>query len=155
MQLVRLVLLATLACLNLTSCASQLKADVASGVVLASDDQYYVVRRFGDEHGVGELIRDSLRRRGRAAECGEETEMPDGTDILVRYQDEWQWDLSWFLLSLEVRFLDPVTAAVMASATNQRSSLARKPKEVMVEESLEAIFEKNSSDAPVSKGPNP
>lgn len=150
MRVESLVLLAALAGVPLAGCASQLKANVASGVVLNEDDRYYVVRRFGDERGVGELIRDSLRRRGRTAELGEETDMPDETDVVVRYQDEWQWDMTWFLLSLDVRFLDPVTASVLASATNQRSSLVRKPKETMVEQALDALFEKNSASAPES-----
>jgi hypothetical protein len=58
----------------------------------------------------------------------------------VIYDDKWHWDITMYLLSLDLRVLDPNTRSLVAKATTYRPSLQRRSPKTMARETLQALF---------------
>jgi hypothetical protein len=65
---------------------------------------------------------------------------PRDIDAVVTYQDKWMWDITMYMLQLDVQVRDPGSQVVMASATSYRPSLQRVAPDKMVEEVVNEIF---------------
>lgn len=128
--------------LVLTACAS---ADVGSYVVpgesLAESGSYYIVFAADDDRALHELLREGMVARDLDASSGFADRMPEDTTYLVEYGSQWQWDVTWYLLHLNVRVYEPGTRLLIASAHSRRSSLVRKPPEEVVAEALNVLFD--------------
>ncbi|GHB96236.1 hypothetical protein [Cerasicoccus arenae] len=123
-----------------TGCAGQ-KSQVASNAVFQDQDIYYVERLPADERGVNNLIVDNLRQRGFQAKSGPQNEAPAEADYILAYEDNWMWDMTMYMLKLEIKIRNR-TGSTIASGESYRPSLQRKPPEFMVDETLDEIFAK-------------
>ena len=112
---------------------------------LAAESAFYVVRHAKDDRDIAAMIAGSLRSMGHNASSGTVATLPDVVDILVTYEDRWYWDMATYMLSIEIKFRDPQTEAVLASGKSMRTSLARKSPEYMTNEVLREIFSKVGS----------
>jgi hypothetical protein len=124
-----------------TGCASSLTADKDPSVQLSKMDNIYVVRQPNDNRGVEKLIANHLNTLGKNATHGSNAEAPENTDAVVTYTDKWWWDITTYMLELNVELRDPRTNYVLARGHSYRTSLVRKSPEGMVEEVLGKIFE--------------
>ena len=61
-------------------------------------------------------------------------------DGVVTYQDRWMWDITMYMIRLNVQVRDGKSGAILANAEAMRPSLQRKSPEGMVEEVLGALF---------------
>jgi hypothetical protein len=61
-------------------------------------------------------------------------------DAIITYQDRWMWDITMYMIQLDVQVRDGQTRAVLANGRSFRPSLQRKSPEGMVEEVLLDIF---------------
>jgi hypothetical protein len=127
------VLLLTVGCAKLT-------ASVPAGTDLAKLKSFYVVRHEADGRGVNELIRDDLTARGMTATTGPESARPTTVDTIVTYEDRWMWDITMYMLSLNISFRDGTSNALLASGQSYRPSLERKEPSYVVKEVLDEIF---------------
>ena len=91
-----------------------------------------------DERNVDKLIADNLRARGFKVSTGKEPAGP--VDAVVTYVDKWMWDITMYMIQLDVQVRDPGSQVVMASATSYRPSLQRVAPDKMVEEVVNEIF---------------
>ncbi|MBC8040014.1 MAG: hypothetical protein H7Y06_05685 [Opitutaceae bacterium] len=138
-----LLLLASVLVLGLTSgCVSKLHSDVAPGANLASVQKIHVVHLPADERRVDRLIADRLAVMGRVATFGEKSEMPVDTQAIITYQDKWMWDITMYMIELNVQVRDPKSEIALATGHSLRTSLVRKSPPSMVEEVLTDIFSK-------------
>ena len=126
----------------LGGCVSKRHAMVVPGTDLASIKNYYVVTPWGDKNSVNNLICADLKSRQLQATTGLATQAPPDAQMLVTYQDKWCWDMSTYLLQLDIQFRKPATDVPMAAGTSLRTSLARKSASAMVKEVLDEIFSK-------------
>lgn len=129
------------ACFIFTGCATATVGGyVVPGAKLPNPGTYYVVFDPSDDRATHELIRTSLEQRGLDAKSGFADRMPNGVDVVVRYGSRWQWDITWYLLELDVRFYEPESSLLIASANSLRTSLARKSPDDVVAEVLNQLF---------------
>jgi hypothetical protein len=101
-----------------------------------------VVRLDADKRGIEKLISDRLNVMGYKATAGEKTAVPDDAEAIVTYQDKWMWDITMYMIELNVQVRQPKTDIAMATGHSLRTSLARKSPPEMVEEVLTDLFKK-------------
>lgn len=115
-------------------------ATVSPGANLASIQKIHVVKLPADGRGIDQVIADQLNAMGYATSRGSESNAPAGTDALLTYQDKWMWDITMYMLELNVQLRDPKTSMALATAKSYRPSLQRKSPPEMAKEVLTEIF---------------
>jgi hypothetical protein len=135
------VLLVVAAVGLLSGCATaQLNSDVAKGADLQAVKKVYVEHLPKDERGVEKLIADRLNVMGKQATSGEKGAAPADADAIVTYQDKWMWDITMYMIELNVQVRNPKTEIALATGHSLRTSLVRKSPTEMVAEVLNDIF---------------
>lgn len=123
-----------------TACVSNLEAKRVPGADLSQLKTFYVQKLPADGRGVERMIADRLNLMGFHASYGV-SEVPETTvDAVVTYQDKWMWDITMYMLQLDVQIRDPQTKLLLVNGQAMRSSLIRKTPDGMVEEVLTEIF---------------
>ncbi len=140
-------ILAAVGLLGMCSCAS-IKTERTPGESLSGKKTFYVERLEGEESGLHRVIADELSLLGFAASAGEKGQGPQKVDALVTYWDKWFWDITPYLLQLDIRVIDPKTRNLIAKGTSYRPSMQRRSPKEMAKETLNAIFEKSEKAAP-------
>lgn len=124
----------------LSGCVTQLNSDVSPEAKLQDLKTIYVVHLPQDGRGVDKLIADRLAVMGKQATSGERSAMPEDVDAIVTYQDKWMWDITMYMIELNVQVRRPKNEIALATGHSLRTSLARKSPAQMVEEVLNDIF---------------
>ena len=114
----------------------------APGTDLGTLKTFYVSKLPADGRGVERLIAARLNMMGYKATSGPSEKPPGPVDAIVTYQDKWMWDITMYMVQLDVQVRDPQTDMVLASGRSWRPSLQRKTPEGMVQEVLENVFKK-------------
>lgn len=138
------LLLLTLAGLLLGSgCAvNEQRAALVPGASFGKQEKYFVAKLPADERGIDRMIAENLQLRGVTVAYGSEATLPADYEILVSYQDKWMWDMTMYMLQLNIQIKDARTGSLLASGESKRTSLVRKSPEFMVDEVLDEIFAK-------------
>ena len=121
------------------------------GADLSTVKSVYVVRLASDGRNVNRMIADALVARGLSATTGDSLKAPDGVDAVITYQDKWMWDITMYMIQLDIQFRKPVSEIPIATGSSMRTSLARKSAEEMVKEVLDQIFAKGSQKSASSR----
>jgi len=101
---------------------------------------FYVVRVPADTRGVEKLIAKRLETLGYQSTSGDAPTPASRVDAIVTYEDRWMWDITMYMIKLDIQIHDGATGAVLANGEVMRPSLQRKSPEGMVEETLGVIF---------------
>jgi len=125
------------ACLG--GCAS-LNASKAPDADLKKLKSFYVQRLPEDKRGIEKLIATRLTTMGYPSSSGDAETPPSQVDAIVTYQDRWMWDITMYMIRLDVQVRDGEHRNVLATGQTMRPSLQRKSPEGMVEEVLTEIF---------------
>jgi hypothetical protein len=126
-----------------SGCATtQLNSDVTPGVKLAELKKIYVVKQPDDDRNLAKLIADRLTVMGHQATSGDKSGIPPDADAFVTYQDRWMWDITMYMIELNVQVRKPQSEISLASGHSFRTSLARKSPPEMIDEVLTDIFKK-------------
>jgi hypothetical protein len=136
---IRSLLAAFVVAFVLTGCAS-MKATKEPGADLSRLKTFYVQRLPADQRGIERLISERLNAMGYTSTSGMADGTPNDVDAVVTYQDRWMWDITMYMLQLDVQVREPGSQVAMASATSYRPSLQRVAPDKMVEEVLNEIF---------------
>ena len=121
-------------------CINQLNSNITPGTNTAAIKKIYVVHLPADGRGIDKLIADHLKAMGREATSGDQAVTPADVDAVITYQDKWQWDITMYMLQLDVQLRNPKTQMAMATAHAMHTSLTRKSPPEMVDEVLGQIF---------------
>ena len=70
---------------------------------------------------------------------------PSGVDANVTYQDRWHWDITMYMLQLDLQFRDGQTHMILATGQTMHTSLGRKTPQEMVEEVLTEILKEGKN----------
>jgi hypothetical protein len=127
------------AALMLGACAT-LDSARAPDANVKSLKSFYVTRAPEDERGIEKIIAARLSAMGYTATSGDAPQSPDRVDAVVTYQDRWMWDITMYMIKLDVQIHDGNSGAVLARAQAVRPSLQRKSPEGMVQEVLAELF---------------
>lgn len=122
-----------------SSCAiNRATATVSPDADLSKVKSFYVAKQPADTHGVDQIIRDNLTKRGLSARSDATTSPPP--DILITYVDKWMWDMTMYMLELTITVRNPQTNFPMATGNSFHTSFTRKTPDEMVDEVLGNIF---------------
>lgn len=123
-----------------TACVSNLQAKRVPGADLSQLRTFYVQKLAADGRGVERLIADRLNLMGFRATYGQAETPSAPVDAIVTYQDKWMWDITMYMLQLDIQIRDPQTRMLLANGQAMHTSLIRKTPEGMVEEVLTEVF---------------
>jgi hypothetical protein len=98
----------------------------------------YVKKHTLDRHGINQLICDRLNEMGIDASTG--GKQLDNIDTILTYTDHWRWDITMYMLSLDIKLSDPDTGFPLASGQVLHTSLTRRTPQAMVSEVLHNIL---------------
>ena len=105
----------------LVGCASSLKSNLTSGATFNELGKTYVVRFQPDRRHLNTIIADKLTLMGYPASSGEESKIPSDVDTLVTYKDNWQWDLTNYMIRINIQFRDGKTKNLIVSGESYRT----------------------------------
>jgi hypothetical protein len=125
--------------LLLTACATSNSAR-APDADMHKLKTFYVTRLPADERGIEKLISTRLNVMGYQCTSGDAQTPASPVDAIVTYQDRWMWDITMYMIKLDIQVHDGATGAVLANGEVTRPSLQRKSPEGMVEETLGVVF---------------
>lgn len=128
----------------LSGCVNIATSQVEPGANLTSLKTMYVKQVPADKRGVNELIADKLRTKGVKVKTGVD-EPTDTYDALVTYADKWMWDITMYMIELNIVIRDPKDQMPMASGRSKHGSLTRLSPQEMVDEVVDNIY-KNVGD---------
>lgn len=117
--------------------------NIMPGVDLSQYKSFFVVEEEDDQRKVSDEISYQLASMGYESAVGEESEILDSAEILVRYETEWHWDITTYLFALNIRFQDAASLLPLASGTSTHGSTNRKSTKDMAAEVLTNIFTGN------------
>jgi hypothetical protein len=126
--------------LLLAGCVNREGATLTPGAELSRLRSFHVVKLEADNRGIERLIAQELQARGYTAGSGTEAARPVDTDALVTYSDRWAWDITMYMLSLDITVRDGRTGFPMAVGSSLHTSLTRQSPTEMVREALGNIF---------------
>jgi hypothetical protein len=102
--------------LALVGCSSY-SARVEPGHDLTKYHEFFVKANFDDNHGIAGRIEGELRDRGFKATSGPLTMLPHSAQVIISYQDRWNWDFTNHLTGLTLRLSEARGDAPIAAAT--------------------------------------
>ena len=125
----------------LSSCATvDVGSYIASDADLSKSSVYYIVFASEDEQGLHELLRENMSSRGYNVASGFEDRIPENVDYVLRYGGQWQWDITWYLLNMDLKIYHAENQLLAASAHSLRTSLVRKSTDEVISEVLDQLF---------------
>jgi hypothetical protein len=133
-------ILLLLPCVLLCSCVVSLKTERAPGVSVTDKHVFYVERHPKEDWGLHQMLADEIAMLGYKASAGEPGGQPPSADAIVTYDDKWWWDLSPYMLELNLHVLDARTRSMIVKTRNYRTSLARRNPRTMAKETVRATF---------------
>jgi len=140
MQRLRLWLIVT-APGELASCSTQ-SVSHAPGAELGTFKTFYVQKLAADQRGIEQLFVKQLTAWGYTATSGAADRPATPVDAIVTYQDRWAWDITMYMIRLNVQIRDAQTGAIVASAESMRPSLERRDPPEMVKDVLQAALKR-------------
>jgi len=109
------------ASLLLSGCATHSRVVVNPGSQLVVKSAY-VVLHGGNSEDMDAHVQQELMAHGIQVKAG--PEMRDtGTDVVVRYTDNWRWDMSMYLRSLDIQVYNGASGTLLASGSWKNSAL--------------------------------
>ena len=127
-------------CLCLSACISDHSAYRVPGTDFDRDAVFFIVRNPQDERGLPNLIRAEMRDFGLVVSAGKEDKLPTDTGLVVRYAEQWYWDITWYLLEFRITVHQPTDDLLVASAHSYRTSLTRKSPSSVVAETMAQLL---------------
>jgi hypothetical protein len=126
---------------SISGCAKVvIKSDSDPNVDLTTLNTFYVQKFAPDKRGLEKIIANKLNELGFQATSGIGSIPPYSVDALVTYKDRWMWDITNYMLEINIEFRDPESNFMFASGKSYRTSLARKSPDGMIEEALRDLF---------------
>jgi hypothetical protein len=133
------LLIIILSSIILFGCSQQLQSTIPPGTNLKKISKFYVVHCNDEKRGLHKIISDELNSMGFSSTYGEKEDIPSDIDAIVTYVDNWQWDLTNYMVKITITFRKP-DGSLLATASSFRTSMVRKNPPEMIRETLNEIF---------------
>lgn len=149
----KLMTLMFVAMLVLSGCATRLNANVSPDQNMDRLGKIYVARFEPDKRGLNQIIAEELNKLGYHATYGETKDKPKSTNVVVTYSDKWMWDITMYMIAIDIQMFDVDKGIPIADVHNMRTSLARKSPRGMIREALYELLNKGTppEDSPRDK----
>ena len=99
------------------------------------------VKVLKDKRNLNYIIADKLSLLGHPATPLDSNEVPEDADVVITYVDNWQWDMTNYLIKIKIDFRNAENKQLIVTGESFRTSLARKDPDYMIQEALEKIFQ--------------
>ena len=103
--------------------------------------RFYVIHRLTDNHHIDDTIVAHLQSLGREAAAGPLTMMPQSTEAVITYRDEWAWDFKSYLLQLDIEISRAHNNQPLARGSYRQPTLVTKDPAAVVKEILKPLFQ--------------
>jgi hypothetical protein len=111
---------------------SEFATRTVPNVDLSKFERVYVEHRLTDGRGVDQAIVSGLRHLGYDATFGPPIMMPHDAELVIRYQDEWNFDFTTYPLSINLDVFGAKSDKLLASAHYYRPSITgNKPSDLI------------------------
>ena len=119
----RLPLYALLSCLTilLASCGSITINQEAKNAI-TKQSQIYVVKPADSDRDIEKFVSDAFMRRGYHVSTGPQAQMPSSTSHYVTFVDRWYWDMSMYLVSLDIILHDRKAGNVIGAGSYRNAT---------------------------------
>lgn len=126
----------------MSGCSTRLEATMAPGRSLNNDLGNVYVEHFSpDKRNLNYIIADKLTMLGYPATPLDSNDTPDNANIIITYVDNWQWDITNYLIKIKIDFRDAESKQLVITGESFRTSLVRKDPEFMIQEALEKMLQ--------------
>lgn len=109
-------LFAILATTIFSGCSSVGPAKLHGNKPVASLKSAYVVVATGGNPNIGGFIQGGLARQNIKTAIGALKDKPADVDFFVNYKERWNWDITVYLESLDVEFVDNADGKIIATS---------------------------------------
>jgi len=127
--------------LSTISCSTALKVDLVADEFRQDSLKYFVENHGSDERGLDRVIAFELQDRGYNISYGTKRDRPEDVDVLVVYEDRWQWDMSNYLIHMRIDLRSPKTNVLLGTGSSYQTSLARKPVNDVIKNIVSGMFD--------------
>ena len=124
------------------SCSTALKVEPVSSEYRKSTLNYFVENHGQDKRRLDIIIANELQKYGINATSGYMSDRPADTDILVVYEDRWQWDMTNYLIYMRIDLRSPKTNVLLSTGSSYQTSLARKSEDEIIKDIILGMFAK-------------
>jgi len=142
LRLISIVAFSVLACI-FSSCSHDSTRQISPSFSQSKMSQmrsFYVRKDADDDYHLAEDIVAELNLMGYSAISGSAQSSPKRVDGVITYKDRWMWDMTMYMLSLDVQLREPGSDMILANTKTVRTSLVRRSQENMVRETLTKLF---------------
>ena len=87
-----------------------------------------------------DAMKKELELLGFTVSMGPEKTPTDKADVIMTYQDKWMWDMTMYLLKLDVSLVDADNMVPISETSILRTTSIRRSKKYMVREALSELF---------------
>ncbi len=137
------------------SCASELTAKAVPDANLSKDLTYFVLHHEEDNSAVNVDICEELNATGRKTTTGDAADMPEEFDVLVTYSDSWMWDITMYMLSLDIVMRDASTEEQIATGHSMATSMIREDQQwharAVIKEIIKEVYPEEAAAMPDSE----
>ena len=120
---------------SMTGCAvNHATATLMADADLSKVKTVYVVHSETDKHDVDKNIQAAFKKRGIEATVGPAHPPPYDADASVTYVDKWFWDITMYMIELNVTVRSPANDFPLATGNSMHTSLTRQSPEKMTDE---------------------
>lgn len=131
-----------LALFSLVSCSTALKVDPVAAEYRQLSLKYFVENHGKDKRRLDKVIASKLLERGYDVSSGYKSKRPSNVDILITYDDRWQWDMSNYLIHMRIDLRDPETNVLLGTGSSYQTSLARESEDAIINKIISGMFGK-------------
>jgi len=108
---------------------------------IGSYKHVFVEQRLADNYGVADAMAKELRDMGYDASCGALTMKPNDAELIVSYDDMWEWDFNTYMVEFDVQVRAANTDKILAVGHYYRPSMVfGHPPASMIRELLAKVF---------------
>lgn len=113
----------TLSVAALTGCATHSDVIVNPSVTRVHYQSAYVVVHGDRSSDMDANLQRELLRHGLSVTSGPETGAVGNAQLIVRYADDWKWDMAMYLHTFDVMIFDAQSKTMLASGSWKNSAM--------------------------------
>lgn len=101
---------------GLSACATSSGVIVNPNVAKTQYRSVYVVAHQDQSRDMDALLEKELLRHGLSVKSGGERDVPEDSQLIFKYVDDWKWDIKMYLRAYEIEVYDAKTNVLLATA---------------------------------------
>ncbi|NIY92246.1 hypothetical protein [Vibrio diazotrophicus] len=140
MRFIKFVLLLG-AIATMSGCVTRLDATVTPGQSLNEFGNVYVQHFAPDKRNLNYIIADKLTLLGYPATPFRGDVVPEDADTVITYVDNWQWDITNYMIKIQIDFRKAQSKQLLITGESFRTSMARREPSFMIQEALEKMLQ--------------